>query len=239
MKNFVTYSYLLELMPLLFCIYFRNKISTKYLKVFFVYLILLALSAIFALFNVHIFKSPLVEKIIVYTYILFECTLFTLFFYHIFKFKIAKIILFAFSIPNLIFYIIKFIEFDKFNSQYIIFEFIFFTGVILYYFAQKLNNVTQVSFFKTISFWLSVGLFFYFMGNLSVFIFSNSSKDPAFIKQIRLIFLGVLFIKDTILSLAWFAKEPIETDADIIVIPKGLKIDYDPTYTPTANDTNP
>ncbi len=77
------------------------------------------------------------------------------------------------------------------------------------------------------------------MGNFTIVIFSKSSTDKVFLNQIQIIYFLVLLIKDTIFSLAWLAKEPIETDADIIVIPKGLKIDYDPTYTPTANDTNP
>ncbi len=239
MSNFATYLSLFELTPLFFCIYFRNKINTNYLKVFFIYLSLLATSAFVGLFNVHFLNSSKLTKVILYCFILFEITCFTFFFYLIFKSKIAKIILSTFAILLLFYYISKFIQFKNFDSQFFVIEFIFFTTIILYYFVEKLQNVTIIPFYKTISFWLCVGLFFFFMGNFMVFIFSKSSKDPAFINQIQIIFLSVLFVKDAILSLAWFAKEPIETDADIIVIPKGLKIDYDPTYTPTANDTNP
>ena len=239
MKQLIIIGYIIEFVPLLFCIYFRNKINTKYLKVFFLFLTFLALFSTLIITNRYQFKSPKLHYSIINLYSILECTFFTLFFYYLYKSNTAKKIILIFSIPLVSFYIFNYFTNEKFNVQSLFVQFSFFTVVILYYFLEKLNNITTYSFFKSISFWLCIGLFFYFMGNFTIVIFSKSSTDKVFLNQIQIIYFLVLLIKDSIFSLAWLGKEPIETDADIIVIPKGLKIDYDPTYTPTANDTNP
>jgi hypothetical protein len=85
--------------------------------------------------------------------------------------------------------------------------------------------VSRIPLYKTISFWLCVGLFIYFSGNFFFLLLSTSSKDKAFISQMRTINSIVTFAKDIILALAWFAHEKIETEADIIHLPDDLGLD--------------
>ncbi len=81
--------------------------------------------------------------------------------------------------------------------------------------------------YKSISFWLCTGLFIYFSGNLFYLLFIMSVKDQALNNLMKVIYTIVSISKDIVLSLAWFAHEPEETDASIIKIPDGLGLDDD------------
>lgn len=50
------------------------------------------------------------------------------------------------------------------------------------------------------------------------------------------IYSGVTITKNIILAAAWFANERVQTDADIIQLPKNMNLDDDFTFT---NATNP
>ena len=81
--------------------------------------------------------------------------------------------------------------------------------------------------YKSISFWICVGLFIYFTGNLFYLLFVESVKDSKLINLMKIIYATVSISKDIILALAWFAHERIETDADKIKFPDGLGLDDD------------
>ncbi len=162
-------------------------------------------------------------------FIFFEYTFFALYFYFLLKnYYVKKILIFSIGI-FLVFCGYRY--FDSkiigFDSTTFIVEFVIFIIVILYYFYEKIKIVTNYHTYKSISFWLSVGIFIYFTGNFFFLLFVKSSKDPIFIKQMKIIYSIVTITKNIILSLAWLAQERQESDADILQIPDGVQLDED------------
>ena len=95
--------------------------------------------------------------------------------------------------------------------------------------------VSSIPHFKSISFWLCVGLFIYFTGNLFFLLLLPSTTAKEILKQMFLIYTFVTITKNIILASAWFANEKIQTDADIIQLPENMKLDDDFTFTNTTN----
>ena len=98
-----------------------------------------------------------------------------------------------------------------------------------------MNIVSSIPLFKSISFWLCVGLFIYFTGNLFFLLFITSTKDKNILNQMFLIYSCVTVTKNIILASAWFANERVTTDADIIQIPDNMNLDDDFSFTNTTN----
>lgn len=96
--------------------------------------------------------------------------------------------------------------------------------------------VSNIPLFKSISFWICVGLFIYFTGNLFFLLFIWSTSDKGLLKEMFIIYSLVTISKNIILASAWFANERITTDADIIHLPENMKLDDDFTF---INTTNP
>ncbi|MCY7291690.1 MAG: hypothetical protein LH615_05840 [Ferruginibacter sp.] len=162
-------------------------------------------------------------------YYFIEYVLIAMFFYYLIeKLFVRKLILLS-IIPFAIFCIYIYIESDplKFNNYPPLVEFSFFIIVILYYFYEKISNVSRIPLYHSISFWLCVGLFIYFTGNFFYYLMVNSSKDPAFLKLTKIIYIIVSISKDIILGLAWFAHERVQNDSDILRIPDEMQLDDD------------
>ena len=97
-----------------------------------------------------------------------------------------------------------------------------------------MNIVSITPLFKSISFWLCVGLFIYFTGNLFFLLFIPTASSEE-IKQMFIIYSAVTITKNLILAGAWFAKETVQTEADIIQIPDNLNLDDDLNFTKNTN----
>ena len=95
--------------------------------------------------------------------------------------------------------------------------------------------VSTIPLFRSISFWLTVGLFIYFTGNLFFLLFLFSTSDKEILKQMFLIYSGVTITKNIIIASAWFADERVTTDADIIQLPENMHLDDYLTFTNTTN----
>ena len=98
-----------------------------------------------------------------------------------------------------------------------------------------MNIVSNIPLFKFISFWLCVGLFIYFTGNLFFLLFITSTSDIDVLHQMFLIYTIVTISKNIILGSAWFAHEKLQTDADIIQLPENMKLEDDFIFTNTTN----
>ena len=98
-----------------------------------------------------------------------------------------------------------------------------------------MNIVSSIPLFNSISFWLCVGLFIYFTGNLFYLLFITSTKDEKLQIEMQTIYSCVTIAKNIILAAAWFAHEKLQTDADIIQLPENMKLDDDFTFTNTSN----
>ena len=114
--------------------------------------------------------------------------------------------------------------------------FIVFISVSSYYFYEKLKLVSRYPIHKTISFWLCIGLFLYFSGNLFYLLFANSYSSKDNISHLRILNTAITILKNLILSLAWLGFEYIEKESDIITTPQHLGLDDDiPYLTKTTN----
>ena len=110
-----------------------------------------------------------------------------------------------------------------------------FIVALIFYFYEKMRIVTIYPLYQSISFWLCVGLFIYFTGNFFYLLFTSTSKDPSFIKQMKEVYSFINIVKDLILGLAWFAYEQKETIEDELSIPKDLHLDDDLSFTLPTN----
>ena len=87
--------------------------------------------------------------------------------------------------------------------------------------------VSKVPLYQSISFWICVGLFIYFTGNLFYLIFITSTEDKHLISQMQIIYSCVTIAKNLIIAFAWLAHERLETNADILQIPDDMQLDDD------------
>ena len=160
-----------------------------------------------------------------------------MFFYYLYKNKIAKRILLFSIIPFFILWISSLLRTDKntFDSFPVITEFLIFIVALIFYFYEKMRIVTIYPLYQSISFWLCVGLFIYFTGNFFYLLFTSTSKDPSFIKQMKEVYSIVNIVKDLILGLAWFAYEQKEKIEDELSLPKDLHLDDDLSFTLPPN----
>ena len=218
-------------------LYFIKKIKINYLKVFFVYIILLAFFSSISLYVLNIEHSKAAYLFIVRLYFAVEYATLVFFFSLLFQNKLVKKIILFSIIPFWVYCIYNFFvsEHDTFNNYPALIEFSVFILVILFYFYEKMKIVSNIPLFQSISFWLCVGLFIYFTGNLFFLLFVTSTSDKELLKQVFLIYTGVTITKNLILAGAWFAKEKLQTDADIIQIPENMKLDDDFPFTKTSN----
>ena len=237
LETYTLLTYLFELLPLIVSFYFIKKIKIDYLKVFFIYTILLAFFSITSLFVLNVTQSKSTYLFLVRIYFAFEYAILVVFFSKILQSKsLKKIILFS-IIPFWIYCIYNFFvsEHDTFNNYPALVEFAVFIFIIIFYFYEKMNTVSVIPLFKSISFWLCVGLFIYFTGNLFFLLLIPSTFAKESLKQMFLIYSGVTITKNIILAAAWFANEKLQTDADIIQLPQNMKLDDDFTFTNTTN----
>ena len=224
-------------MPLVLALIFLKKIKINYLKAFFVYLILLAFFSSSSIYLLYFFKSKAAYLVVLRFYIAIEYATLGVFFYLLIKTKFVK----SFLTPSIfVFWIYCIYDFfnsstSTFNNFPALLEFTIFILLIIFYFYEKMNVISSVPLHKTISFWLCVGLFIFFTGNLSFLIFIRYTKDHALIDQMQLIYSFVTITKNIILASAWIANESVSSDADIIILPENMNLDDDFSLTNTTN----
>lgn len=221
----------------MFCLLFFKKIKTNYLKVFFVYTILLAFFSTAALYVLNYEHSRSAYLFILRVYIAIEYAILVYFFSILFQNIILRKIVILSIFPFWIYCIYNFFVSrpDTFNNYPALIEFSVFILVIIYYFYEKMSVVSSIPLSKSISFWLCVGLFIYFTGNLFFLLFHTSISDKELLSLMFLIYTIVTITKNIILGSAWFANERVSSDADIIQLPDNMNLDDNFIFTKTTN----
>ena len=201
------------------------------------YIILLAFISITSLSITYFQNSRALYFVLLRLYIATEYLILVYFFALLAKNNSYKKIITFSIIPFWGYCIYNYITSDPqtFNNYPSLVEFSVLIFLIIYYFYEKMNIVSSIPLFKSISFWLCVGLFIYFTGNLFFLLFITSTKDKDIITQMFLIYSFVTITKNIILASAWFANERVSTDDDIIQLPENMKLDDDFTFTNTTN----
>ena len=234
-STFITFIF--ELLPLVFALIFYKKIKANYLKVFFIYTVFLAVFVILGLHSLLILKSKSLYLSFVKCYLGVEYACIAFYFANLFKNKIIKYISLFSIIPFWAFALYDYFKANSvgFNNIPAIISFILCLIFLIYYFFEKMNFVSTHPLYKTISFWLCVGLFIYFSGNFFYLLFIKSTKDIEQIASMKIVYTIVSITKDIVLALAWFAHERNETNDSIITIPDGLNLDGDIPLTTRLN----
>lgn len=227
-SNKLTYiTFITEIIPLIFCIFFYKKLNTKALKVFFYYVIFLSFSVIASVITLQLLKSQAIYYVILKLYTLFEFTLVAYFLRSIIKnttvVKVLKYSMYVFVPVCIYFYIIT--NSSRFSTYPSIIEFLFFIMVLIYFFYEKIKTVIIYPLYQSHTFWICVGFFIYFTGNFFFFLFSNTTSDKSFITQLNIIYSFVTIIKNIILSLSLLVNEPIELNDDEFHIPTDINLD--------------
>ncbi len=189
------------------------------------------------LYILYFEESKTAYFLILRIYIAIEYAVLVFFFSILFQNIILKKTILFTVIPFWFYCIYNFFvsERDTFNNYPALVEFAAFILIIIFYFYEKMNIVSSVPLLKSISFWLCVGLFIYFTGNLFFLLFITSTKDKDLLNQMFLIYTIVTISKNLILGSAWFANEQVQTDADIIQMPENMNLDDDFTFTQNTN----
>jgi hypothetical protein len=237
LKTYTLITYLSELLPLGLTLFFLKKIKLDHLKVFFIYAVLLAFFSSTSLYVLNFQHSKSSYLFVLRIYIAVEYATFIFFFSLLLSNKILKKIILFSIIPFWAYCVYNFFisKPDTFNNYPALIEFSVFILVIIYYFYEKMRVVSSIPLSKSISFWLCVGLFIYFTGNLFFLLFVTSVTDKDIIKQMLLIYSAVTITKNIILGSAWFANESVLSDADIIQLPENMNLDDDFNFTKTNN----
>lgn len=200
--------------------------NTKALKVFFIYVCILAGFITVTTLTVYVFESLTTYYYILKIYAPVEYILFSRFIYHLYKNSIAKIIILYSAIPFGLFCVLDFfVNKSPFSNSPSLIEFLAFIIFIIYFFYEKMKTVVQYPLYQSITFWLCVGLFLYFTGNFFFFLFINSSSDPNFIGQLKNIYSVVTISKNLLFCFAFFTNETTELTNNELQIPSELSLD--------------
>lgn len=224
-------TFLSEILPLISCLFFIKKIKTKGLKVFFVYSIFLATISLVSFFSHYYFNLNGLYIYLIKLYNLLEYYLFALMFYFFYNNILFKKIIIYSVIPFTFFWLYDtYNSVGSFSNLSLLVEFLSFIVFILLYFFEKINKLNTDLDSGSISFWISVALFFYFTGNFFFLIFSKSKTSDLFVKQLQIVYTFVTIAKNMILFFAMvkYEKKPSHSDFTFS-IPKDLNLD---TYTP-------
>lgn len=221
------FTFFSELLPLIFCIFFRKKLNTKVLKVFFIYSIGLAVFATTSLLTRYVLQNLNLSLIIVRCYLAFEYSLFAYFLSLLYKNVIFKKVILTSVLGYWSFIVFDIFQNGKFIGEFVpVIEFLLFLFFLIYYFFERMNTLVAHPIYHSISFWICVGLLLYFSGNFFIFLLSNSSHEKGFISQIKVIYSFVTITKNILLSVAFFANDlPENSNDNNFQFPEELNLD--------------
>ena len=197
------------------------------MKVFFVYIILLAFFTTITIITFYLIKSQFFYSFVVRVYVIFEYCILSIFFYNLYTNRIAKRIIIYSIIPFVIYssYNLIIIERTGFNNNSLVLEFLAFIIFIIYFFYEKMKTVVLYPLYQSITFWICVGLFLYFTGNFFFILFIKSTTDKELRVQMKIIYSFVTITKNIFLSMAFFATEISDNTSEEFSIPEHLNLD--------------
>lgn len=194
-------------MPFVFCVAQRNKINTKDNKAFFVYT-MLVVAFIFSLLSCRfIFHNHQTGLLLSRLFLVVECILLGLFYF--FNLKSNKKIYFLVTGITLIlclFFYDLFTNNNKPSFLPLASEGIFFILIILYFFYEKVNFISETPLYSLPSFWISVGLLISFSGTFFLYLVSvTMAQDPSFRNLYNSIYGTFTVIKNILLCVGIYS----------------------------------
>lgn len=204
----------------------------KWLKVFFVYTICLAILSLLGITTLYVLKKTTYYYFSIKVYTIIEFSLLSLTFSLLIKSTLVKRFLILFIPFFAIFSILHFSNgYIGFSSYPSLLEFFWFIIILIFYFFETLNTVSTVPVYNKISFWIAVGLFFYFTGNFFyILLVENSRNESIEVKnQLIIMYSIVTVVKNIILGMAlMLGKEDDDNSNNFIPFPSDLDLDATP-----------
>lgn len=214
-------------MPLVFCFIFLKKIKTKSLRLFFCYTISYIVFLILAGILTKIFyPSRYPYGLLLRFYVIIEYCIVSLFIRSLLSTEIFKKIIKYSIVPFILLTITLFLLHPNktIDSIPAIIEAFLIIVFIIFYFYEKVKTVLYYPLYRIITFWICVAFFFYFTGNFFFFILMDSYSQKDYPKEYLLIYIIVTTIKNIILCVSLFAKEPTQESQEL-QIPDDLNLD--------------
>lgn len=217
---------------------FFKKLHTKYLKVFFVYSLVLALFILSSFSILLIFDNKALYLNLVSLYGVIEFIIISLIFFVFSKFQWVKILLAFITIllgSTLLlnhFYIKNpFIT----NYQVICTSFLLIIYILIFFYS-KMKKVSSLPLYQTMSFWIFAAFFLYYTGNFFFFLIIGSEQTLEIQQFLLLVYSGVTILKNILLSLSFKFFEPIENNKQSLTIPTELNLDDLSILNPNSDD---
>ena len=202
--------------------------SSKGLKAFFIYTVLLSFFLLLTLVILNVYADKKTYFLILRLFTIFEFSSISFFLFYALKSPVFKKLILINICIFIIYASVDYIINDKtkFNNHSSIVSSLVLISYIVYFFYEKMKTVVMYPLYQTISFWICVAFFLYFSGTFFFFLFSQSSLDPQFKKQMKLIYGLVTLSKNIILSLSLFANEQEENNLeDKLNLPNNINLD--------------
>jgi len=203
-------------------------LSSKGLKAFFIYTVLLSFFLLLTLVILNVYADKKTYFLILRLFTIFEFSSISFFLFYALKSPVFKKLILINICIFIIYASVDYIINDKtkFNNHSSIVSSLVLISYIVYFFYEKMKTVVMYPLYQTISFWICVAFFLYFSGTFFFFLFSQSSLDPQFKKQMKLIYGLVTLSKNIILSLSLFANEQEENNLeDKLNLPNNINLD--------------
>ncbi|HOZ78939.1 MAG TPA: hypothetical protein PLY34_13175 [Ferruginibacter sp.] len=204
--------------------------KSKDMRVFFVYLSVLAVFSILLLILRELGYKNTYGLQLQTIYPAFETCLVSWFFYKILKSKYVGLVLSTGSILLTILFISYLFQTkDKLPFLPLALEEIFFLVVILFSLYEKIKFFSEMPLYRIPSFWISLGFLIYFSGTLFLYLFSISvtNKDTLFIKQYNVVVMCFLIIKDILLCIAIYTNKMNQIEKKKTSRSETFMLDYD------------
>ncbi len=212
------------MIPLIFCIYFRKKLNTKALKVFFIYAVILFLFVGINFLALKVIKDQLIIFLVLRLFNIFEYSIIAIFLYHVLKLPLFKKIILFSIIPFIIYAVIDYLYNNpaQFNNHSNIVAALLIIIFIVFFFYEKMNSEEMTPLHQSIYFWIIVALMLYFSGSFFFFLFSNAGVDR---NLMAIVYCLVVLLKDILLSVSLLASETDEYKSNILQIPTDINFD--------------
>lgn len=214
-------------MPLVFCLVFFKKLHTNYLKVFFIYSLVLAIFILTSFSTLLFLNDKQLYLSLVSIYVIIEYIIISaIFFYYttLRSFKIIILLITAFS--GTLLFLNHFYLKNEFISNYkVVFTSLILIVYIIVFFYYKMKRVSSVPLYQTISFWIFVAFFLYYTGNFFFFLIIGSEQPKDVQNFLLLIYSGVTILKNIVLCISFRYIEPSNLNNQNLSIPTDLNLD--------------
>ena len=206
---------------------FLRKLHTKYLKVFFVYSIVLAIFIITSFSLYYFSQNKQLYLKLVSLYGVIEFVIISLMFFFYTRLKWVKTIILTVIFLVVFTLLLNHVHFKiaYISSFQVIFTSLILIVYILFFFYSKMRIVSEVPLYQTMSFWIFVAFFLYYTGNFFFFLILGTKPSTEIQTILITVYSGVTILKNILLCVSFKFDEPKKINNLNLSIPTELNLD--------------